>query len=114
MKDEDKDRIIALSEKVVVLLVEEETCLHIESHDIEYVVDSAASYHATSKKEFFISYQVGYFGTVKMGNSSFSKIVREGGCAHKTNAGCILTLKDVHHVLDLCLDIWVGFRSIRF
>ena len=37
-----------------------------------------ASVHCTPNKLFFTSYMVGDFGFVKMGNKSYSKIVRIG------------------------------------
>ncbi|CAL5398813.1 unnamed protein product [Camellia sinensis] len=44
----------------------EEECLHMSDNDTEWVVDTAAFYHATAQKEFFSTYQAGDFGTVKM------------------------------------------------
>ena len=65
----------------------------------------AASYHATLIREFFISYKFGDLGTVKMGNSSHSKIAKIGDICIEMRIGCILTLKDVRHVPDLRLNL---------
>lgn len=46
-------------------------CEHIQSSEIEWVVNSGASYHCIPKKEYFSTYQVGDFGTVKMGNMDY-------------------------------------------
>ena len=45
---------------------------------IEWVVDTAASYHATPNKEFFMTYKAGDFGCVKMGNTASYNIVGIG------------------------------------
>lgn len=71
----------------------------------EWVIDTAASYHATSDKELFSSYNAGDFGTVRMGNSSYSKIVGIGDISIQTKVGHKLVLKDVRHVLDLRLNL---------
>ena len=70
-----------------------------------WVIDSAASYHATPHMEFFTSYKVGDFGTEKIGNSSHSKITRIGDVCIKMSVGCTSTLKDVRHVPDLRLNL---------
>ena len=46
------------------------------------------------------------FGVVKMGNSSYSKIVGIGDVCIKTNVGCTLMLKDVRHVPDLTMNVF--------
>ncbi|CAL5395053.1 unnamed protein product [Camellia sinensis] len=82
-------------------------------NDTEWVVDTAASYHATPRKEFFSMYQAGDFGTVKMGNSSFSKIVGIGDVRIQTKVGCTMVLKDVRHVPDLRLNLISGIALGR-
>ena len=95
-----------VGQDVVVLSVGEETCLHTANHDAEWVVDTAASYHATSRREFFSNYKTGDFGTVRMGNTSFSKIEGIGDVRIQTNLGCTMVLKDVRHVPDLRLNLF--------
>ncbi|KAA8532468.1 hypothetical protein F0562_032501 [Nyssa sinensis] len=72
------------------------------------VVDTGASYHATYNKEFFTSYKGGDFSTVKMGNTSHSKIVGTGDICIRTSVGCTITLRDVRHVPDLRLNLISG------
>ena len=45
------------------------------------------------------------FGVMKMGNSSYSKIVEIGDVCNKTNVSCTLILKDVRHVPDLRMNM---------
>ena len=58
------------------------------------MVDTTASYHATPNRDFFMTYKVGDFGTVKIGNTSCSKIVGIGDVQIKTKVGCTMVLKD--------------------
>jgi hypothetical protein len=43
-------------------------------------------------------YKGGNFGRVNMGNDSYTDLVGIGDICVETNAGCILTLKDVQSV----------------
>ncbi|KAF8391931.1 hypothetical protein HHK36_022271 [Tetracentron sinense] len=101
------------SEDVVVLSFGEKECFHVVDQDIEWVLDTAASYHATPNKEFFTSYKAGDFGTVKMGNTSHSKIIGIGDVCIQTSVGCTLTMKDVRHVPDLRLNLISGIALDR-
>ena len=92
-------------EEVVMLSVQEQKCEHVDNNDDEWVVDSAATHHVIRTKELFTTYKVENFGTVKMGNTSYSKIVRAGDVCIKTNVGCRVMLKNVRHILDLCFNL---------
>ena len=56
-------------------------------------------------KGLFTTYKVGDFGTMKMGNSSCSKIVGIGDVCIKTNVGSTM-LKDVRHVPNLWMNVF--------
>ena len=71
----------------MVLSFRDEECLHIADNDVEQVIDTVASDHATSGKDFFTSYQVSDFSTVKMANTSYSKIVRIGYVCIRNSLG---------------------------
>ena len=68
-------------------------------------MDSGASFHVTSRRDFFTTYTSGDFGHVRMGNDNRSKIVGRGDVSLETNTGCRLTLKDVTHVPDMDLNL---------
>ena len=89
-----------------MLSLEEQKCKHVAKNDVEWVVDSAASHHVIPTKRLFTTYKAGNFGVVKMGNSSYSKIVGIGDVCIKTNVGCMLILKDVWHVPDLRMNVF--------
>ena len=88
-----------------MLSLEEQKCEHVAKNNVEWVVDSAASYHVIPTKRLFTTYKASDFGVVKMGNSSYSKIVGIGDVCIKTNVGCMLILKDVRHVPDLRMNV---------
>ena len=95
-------------ENVLILSLEEQKCEHVAKNDVEWIVDSAASHHVIPTKGLFTTYKANDFGVVKMGNSSYSKIVKIGDVCIKTNVGCMLILKDVLHVPDLRMNVLSG------
>ncbi|KAG9446257.1 hypothetical protein H6P81_012385 [Aristolochia fimbriata] len=82
---------------------EEKLCLSVyDEYKVEnWYIDSEASFHCTSHKEWFCGYIKGEFGHVIVGNGQKCKI--EGRCIiHlKTNDGGKLILKEVRHLPDL-------------
>uniref|UniRef100_A0A2N9FQY2 CCHC-type domain-containing protein n=1 Tax=Fagus sylvatica TaxID=28930 RepID=A0A2N9FQY2_FAGSY len=103
--DEKGTTAVVDDEEVVVLSVQEQKCEHVDNIDDEWVVDSAATHHVVRTKELFTTYKAGDFGTVKMGNTSYSKIVGIGDVCIKTNVGFTVMLKNVRHVPDLCFNL---------
>ena len=84
-------------------------CLHVDEQRVEWIVDTTTSYHVISHLELFFYYTVEDFSTIKMRNSSHSKIIGMSDVCVETNMKCKLTLKDVRHVLYLCLNLMSGF-----
>ena len=91
---------VVIAEDVVLLSIEEQKCEHVANNDVEWVVDSAASHHVIPTKKLFTTYKVEKFGTVKLGNFSYSKIVEIGDVCIKTNIGSAVMLEVVRHVVD--------------
>ena len=105
--DSEKNTIaVVIDEDVMVLFIEEQKCEHVTNNDIEWVVDSATPHHTISTKGLFTTYKARDIGTIKMGNSSYSKIVGIGDVCIKTNVGSTMMLKDVQHVLDLMMNVF--------
>ncbi|KAJ8492114.1 hypothetical protein OPV22_013835 [Ensete ventricosum] len=73
--------------------------------DLEWIIDTSASYHATPQREFFATYSSGNFGVVKMGNYDTTNIIGMRDIYIKTNLGCKFVLKDVRYVIDLRLNL---------
>ena len=72
----------------------------LESKEDSWVLDSGASFHATSQKELFERYVPGNLGKVYFGDDQPYAIVGKGVVKIKLN-GSIWELKDVRHILDL-------------
>ena len=85
-KEYDKTTIASVSNSDEVLVLLDE-CLHVNEQEVEWIIDTIASYHATPHFELFFYYRVGDFGTIKMGNSSHSKIVGMCDVCFETNMG---------------------------
>uniref|UniRef100_A0A2N9GH12 Retrovirus-related Pol polyprotein from transposon TNT 1-94-like beta-barrel domain-containing protein n=1 Tax=Fagus sylvatica TaxID=28930 RepID=A0A2N9GH12_FAGSY len=94
--DEKGTTVVVDDEKVVVLSVQEQKCEHVDNIDDEWVVNSAATHHVVRSKELFTTYKAGDFGTVKMGNTSYSKIVGIGDVCIKNNVGFTVMLKNAN------------------
>ena len=88
-----------------VLAIGQDDCRTVLDPYVEWVIDSAASYHVTPRKELFTSYKARNFGRVKMGNDSYADIVGIGDICVRANTGHTLILKDVRHVLDIHLNL---------
>ena len=89
-----------------MLSLEEQKCEHVAKNDVEWIVDSTASHHVIFTKGLFTTYKARDFGTMKMGNSSYSKIVGIGDLCIKTNVGSTVMLKDVQHVPNLRMNVF--------
>ena len=67
-KNEDKTTTAVASDDENVFLIDNENYLNIAYDDCIWIIDSRASFHVTPHEGFFLSYQKGDFGMVKMGN----------------------------------------------
>ncbi|CAL9011600.1 unnamed protein product [Prunus brigantina] len=76
-----------------------------KEQDTCWIVDFGASFHVTSRRDFFTSYTNGDFGNVRMGNDKLSKIVGRRDISLETNTSCHLVLKDMRHVPDMRLNL---------
>ena len=48
------------------------------SNENMWIIDSGATLHVTTRREFFTSYTPGDFGFLKMGNDGVSKVIGVG------------------------------------
>ena len=87
------------------LLVYDSDIVNLAYDETSWVIDSGASTHITSRKEFFTSYTAGDFGVVKMGNDGVAKVIGIGDVCLETNNGTRLVLKHVKHVPDIRLNL---------
>ena len=64
----DENITATTTDEILLAVGEKEDCLHVADHSYtEWVIDTAASYHATSHRELFSSYNAADFGTVRNG-----------------------------------------------
>lgn len=79
--------------------------VNLAQDDSSWIVDSGASCHVTSRRDFYSSYTSGDYGIVKMGNNGLSKIVGIGDVCLKFDTGMELVLRNVKHVPDMRLNV---------
>ena len=85
-KEDDKNTTVFVFNSDEVLVLSNEY-LQVDEQGVEWIIDTAVSYHATPHLELFSNYRVRDFGTIKMRNSSHSKIVGMGDVCFETNMG---------------------------
>ncbi|KAK2366240.1 putative mitochondrial protein [Trifolium repens] len=76
----------------------------LEDKEESWVLDSEASFHATSKKDLFENYVPGNLGKVYLGNEQSCEIVGKGVVKIKLN-GSVWELKNVRHIPDLTKNL---------
>lgn len=70
--------IVVMMNKQMPLMnftIYDDDVVNFTSHETSWVIDNGVAIHATSRKEFFLSYTQEDFGVVKMGNDNLSKVV---------------------------------------
>ena len=88
-----------------LLVICDDDMINLAHHETSWVVDSGASFHVTSRREFFSSYASGDFGVLKMGNDGISNVVGIGTICLETSTGMKLILKEVRHAPDIRLNL---------
>ena len=69
------------------------------------LIQQLPTIHVVCTKKLFTTNKVGNFGTVKMDNMSYSRIVGISDECIKTNVGCTVMLKNVRHVPNLHFNL---------
>ena len=88
-----------------LMIIRDDASVNLIGQEMDWVINSGASFHVTSRADFFTSYLQGEFGNVCMGNEDVSKIVGMGDICLETNIVCKLLLRDVRHVSDIRLNL---------
>lgn len=70
----EKDTAVVVSDGEVIIVCDD-GFVGLTRQDSGWVIDSGASFHVNSQRDFFTSYTHGDFGHVRMGNEGVSKIV---------------------------------------
>lgn len=104
--NEQEDANVLKFDDLVVIFY----CSH--EHEVDYgliwVVDSILSFYTTPHRRSFATYKGRNFDVVKMRNYGKSKVVGAGDVKVVTNLGNNLILKNVHHILDLRMDLMLA------
>ena len=111
----DDDEANLLGEFNVLL---NDDTVNLTTHETSWVIESGASIHATSRREFFSSYIPRDYGFVKMGNGNRTRVAGEGDVCLEIENGKRLVLKNVKHIPDIRLNLIstdklddVGFKN---
>ena len=80
-------------------------CLYTSSSSIDWILDSGASHHVTPSKTNFVSYELGDYGRVHLGNNHFCDIVGVGDVRIQAKDGNDILLKQVMHVPEMCMSL---------
>jgi hypothetical protein len=78
---------------------------YVDNISESWVVDSGASFHATSHRKHFLDYVQGDFGQVHLGDDAPLEVVGMGKVQIKKKNGNYWLLKEVRHVPDLKKNI---------
>ncbi|KAK8976345.1 hypothetical protein V6N11_074220 [Hibiscus sabdariffa] len=88
-----------------LLVICDENLVNLACDEISWVIDTGASIHVTSRRDFFTSYILGDFGVLKMGNDGLVSVTGMGDVRLVRNNGTKLTLKNVIHAPDIRLNL---------
>ena len=83
----------------------ENAYLYTPSSSIDWILDSGASHHVTPSKTNFVSYEVGDYGRVHLGNNHFCDIVGVGDVRIQTKDGHDILLKQFRHVPEMRMSL---------
>jgi gag-polypeptide of LTR copia-type/GAG-pre-integrase domain/Zinc knuckle len=103
--DDEKEHTAAIASDEDVFIACDERFVNLTCHDSTWVVDSATSFHVTSRRDLFFSDKEEDYGVVRMRDNGVCKISGIGDVNVETSLGCKLTLKNVRHVPDMRLDL---------
>ncbi|CAA0823295.1 Serine/threonine-protein phosphatase 7 [Striga hermonthica] len=100
---EDGEKVAAATDDF--LIIYEGDAVNVACQETSWVIDSGASIHVTSQRDFFKSYTSGDFGSVRMGNDGISKAVGMGDVHLETENGNTLVLRGVKHVPNIRMNL---------
>ncbi|CAN1310533.1 Retrovirus-related Pol polyprotein from transposon TNT 1-94 [Linum perenne] len=83
-----KEETTAAATDSEVVIVCDAGFINLACQESTWVIDSGASFHVTSRYDFFSSYTSGDYGCVRMGNDGASKIVGMGDIHLETHFKC--------------------------
>ncbi|KAK9005132.1 hypothetical protein V6N11_042578 [Hibiscus sabdariffa] len=100
---EKSERSVVAREDLLVIC--DENLVNLACDGTSWVIDTGASIHVTSRRDFFTSYTPGDFRVLKIGNDGLISVTGMGDVSLVSNNGIRLTLKDVRHAPDIRLNL---------
>ena len=88
-----------------VMITCDDEYINLTCQELRWIIDLAASYHITSRRNFFPSYSKNDFGHIRMKNDAVAQIVGIGDVCLETNTGYQLLLRNVRYVPDILLHL---------
>ncbi|GJX38414.1 putative RNA-directed DNA polymerase [Tanacetum coccineum] len=79
--------------------------VNLANDDSSWILDSGATCHVATRKDYYSSYTPSDFGIVRMDNTGLSRIAGIGDIFLKFDTGMELVLHNVKHVPDMRLNI---------
>ncbi|KAL4319652.1 hypothetical protein GQ457_18G003870 [Hibiscus cannabinus] len=98
--DDEKSESVAIATCEDLRIICDENLINLACDESSWVIDTGASIHVTSRKDFFTSYTLGDFGVLKIGSDGLVPVTSMGDVRLVRNNGTKLTLKDVRHAPD--------------
>ncbi|RDX87199.1 hypothetical protein CR513_31365, partial [Mucuna pruriens] len=103
-KEKDDDHVTTATGDGLVILRDFESVNFVSDESI-WIIDSGATLHVTSRKEFFTYYTTSDFGVLKMGNDGAAKVIDVGDVCLQTNIGMKLWLRGVKHAPNVRFNL---------
>ncbi|KAK8524988.1 hypothetical protein V6N12_029838 [Hibiscus sabdariffa] len=103
--DNEKPERVATATREDLLVICDKNLINLVCEETTWVIDTGASTHVTSRKDFFTSYTPGDFGVLKMGNDGLVTVTGMGDVSLVSNNGTKLILKNVRHAPDIRLNL---------
>ncbi|KAK8574988.1 hypothetical protein V6N12_062665 [Hibiscus sabdariffa] len=102
--DEEKSECVFVTREDLMVICDE-NLVNLACDETSWVIDTSASIHVTSRRDFFTSYTPGDFGVLKMGNDGLVSFTSMRDVSLESNNGTKLILKDVRHAPNIPLNL---------
>ncbi|KAK9005531.1 hypothetical protein V6N11_042959 [Hibiscus sabdariffa] len=103
--DNEKSERVVVVTREDLLVICDENVVNLACDETSWVIDTGASIHVTSRRDFFTSYTPSDFGVLKMDNDSLVSVTSMGDVSLVSNNDTKLILKDVRHATDIRLNL---------
>lgn len=104
-KKEKKITTIIPVNGIILFFAHKDDGINLACQNLEWIIDSNASYFVTSYRNIFTSLQEGNHGFIKMGNKDASQILGIGDIYITTNTRAKLILKNVRYAPNVHLSL---------